>query len=267
MLTFESTLSTPGDTVQAAVRITFLGHATLRIEVDNAVLLTDPVLRPRIPGLVHRQPVRDVAPAVAGTNGVLLSHLHHDHLDLPSLRHVPADAEVLVPHRGARLVRRAGLQNVAEVVVGDCRQIADVVVRVTPATHLGYRVPFGPAADSIGFLIEGSRRVYFAGDTDVFDAMAELAPVDVALLPVAGWGPRLGPGHMGPAEAVRAVDLLQPRIVVPIHWGTLVPVGMHLRTWSYLTEPPLEFAAQLQEVAPDVTVRILQPGEMFELDD
>ena len=257
----------PGDTLVRAVRITFLGHATLRVELDGAVLLTDPVLRPRIPGLVHRQPVRDVEPAVAGTQTVLISHLHHDHLDVPSLRHLPATSEVLVPRNGAPLVRRAGLKNVVEVAVGDCREVGDVRVRVTPATHLGYRVPFGPAADSIGFLIEGSRRVYFAGDTDIFDAMAELAPVDVALLPVAGWGPRLGPGHMGPAEAVRAVNLLRPRIVVPIHWGTLVPMGMHLRSWSYLTQPPLDFAAQLRDAAPEVSVRILQPGETLQLDD
>ncbi len=244
-----------------SLRMTFLGHATLRIDLDGTVLLTDPVLRPRIPGLIHRQPLRDVARAVEGTEAVLISHLHHDHLDLPSLRQVPADADVLVPRNGAPLIRRAGLPKIVEVAAGDCHVLERVTVRVTHALHDGYRKPFGPAADSLGYLIEGSQRVYFAGDTDIFDAMADLAPVDVALLPVAGWGPRLGPGHMGPAEAVRAVGLLRARIVVPIHWGSLVPYGLHLWTWSYLTQPPLNFAAQLQRASPHVTVRILQPGQ------
>jgi L-ascorbate metabolism protein UlaG (beta-lactamase superfamily) len=95
--------------------------------------------------------------------------------------------------------------------------------------------------------------------------MAELAPIDVALLPIAGWGPRLGPGHMGVAEAVQALALLRPRIVVPIHWGSLVPVGMHLRDWSYLTRPAVAFEEQARQAHPEVDVRILAPGEKLEL--
>ena len=67
--------------------------------------------------------------------------------------------------------------------------------------------------------------VYFPGDTDLFPEMGSLAPVDAALLPIWGWGPTLGPGHLDPDGAVRATQLIEPRLVIPIHWGTYAPAG------------------------------------------
>jgi L-ascorbate metabolism protein UlaG (beta-lactamase superfamily) len=247
------------------VHITFLGHATLRIELDDAKLLTDPVLRPFLAGLIHRQPMHNVEHVVEGLDAVLISHLHHDHLDLPSLKLLPADVTLLVPRRGGNLVKRGGAQRVREVTAGEAVNVRGVRVLATPARHDGLRRPFGPLGDTLGFLIEGSRRIYFAGDTAVFPEMAELGPVDVALLPVAGWGPRLGPGHMGPGEAVRALELLRARIVVPIHWGTLVPVGLHFWTWRYLTRPPVTFADLTRRTLPQVEVHILRPGQSLAL--
>ena len=79
-------------------------------------------------------------------------------------------------------------------------------------------------------MIEGDgRRVYFAGDTDLFDGMADLAPVDVALLPIWGWGPTMGPGHMDPARAAQAAALLRARLAIPIHWGTYYPIHLGLQ--------------------------------------
>ena len=244
-----------------AVRITFLGHATVRIEIDGARLLTDPVLRSRLAALMHRQPVQDVARVVDGVDAVLISHFHHDHLDLPSLKLVPGAAEVLLPRPGSSLVKRIGRRRVRDLTAGEAVDVRGVRVLATPARHRGFRVPFGPGGDCLGYLIDGSRRIYFAGDTDVFDEMAELAPVDVALLPVAGWGPVLGPGHMGPLEAVHALELLRPRIAVPIHWGSLAPIGLHFRAWSYLTRPPLVFADLARRKRPEVEVHVLEPGQ------
>ena len=245
--------------------ITFLGHATLRLELDGAVFLTDPILRTFASGLVNRQPVQAVAQMVDGVDRVLISHLHRDHLDLASLHRLPANVPIIVPRGGADILKRDGFECVVELDVGESERVGDVQVHATPAAHDGFRAPFGPMAECLGFVIEGSRRIYFAGDTDIFDAMADLAPIDVALLPIAGWGPRLGPGHMGPGEAVRALELLQPRIAVPIHWGSLVPLGMHLRTWSYLTRPPLTFADMARHAHPEVEVRILEPGQTLDL--
>jgi L-ascorbate metabolism protein UlaG (beta-lactamase superfamily) len=108
--------------------------------------------------------------------------------------------------------------------------------------------------------------VYFAGDTELFDGMSEMAGrFDVALLPVWGWGPSLGPGHMDPLEAARAVAILRPAIAVPIHWGTFFPVGMETLRGSALVEPPRVFARQVAELAPEVEVPVLAPGDQLAL--
>jgi L-ascorbate metabolism protein UlaG (beta-lactamase superfamily) len=66
---------------------------------------------------------------------------------------------------------------------------------------------------------------------------------------------------MGPRSAVEALHLIQPRVAIPIHWGSLVPLGLHARTWSYLTRPPLDFVALSRQQTPDVRVEVLQPGD------
>lgn len=76
-------------------------------------------------------------------------------------------------------------------------------------------------------MLEGEERTYFAGDTGLFDTMAEeVGPCDAALLPVGGWGPFLGDGHLNPARAAQALARLAPRAAVPIHYGTYWPIGM-----------------------------------------
>ena len=128
------------------------------------------------------------------------------------------------------------------------------------ADHSPARLPVrGPRAEPLGFVIGERPSVYFAGDTDLFPEMAELAPVDVALLPVAGWGPRLGPGHMDSERAARAAALLEARVAIPIHWGTLHP--RHVRRGEWFSEPAAWFAAQVAAVAPEVEVLVLRPGE------
>ena len=74
---------------------------------------------------------------------------------------------------------------------------------------------------ALGYVVSGSQQVYFAGDTDLFAGMSALAgALDVALLPVAGWGPKVDAGHLDPLRAAKSLPLLKPRIAVPIHWGT-----------------------------------------------
>jgi len=140
--------------------------------------------------------------------------------------------------------------------------VAGVRVTATVAEHPARRGPRSPWVPSLGFLLEAERRVYFAGDTDVLESMGDLRPLDVALLPVWGWGPKVGAGHLNPRTAAEALRLLQPRVAVPIHWGTFLPIG---RRGHRLQDPPHEFARHAAELAPAVEVRILAPGEALDL--
>jgi len=89
--------------------------------------------------------------------------------------------------------------------------------------------------------------------------------LDVALLPVWGWGPNLGPGHLDPYRAALALQLLKPRLAIPIHWGTLYPLGF-IPSWAgFLRDPPHRFAWFAERLAPEVQVLILQPGESKEV--
>ncbi len=144
--------------------------------------------------------------------------------------------------------------------MGEGTEIRGVRVLAVGAVHPSRRWPVrGPEAEPLGYVIRGGLSVYFAGDTDLFPEMAGLGPVDVALLPVAGWGPSLGPGHLDPERAARAAALLRPRVAIPIHWGTLRPVLSRHGDW--FSGPGAEFAAQVAELAPEVDVRVLRPGE------
>jgi L-ascorbate metabolism protein UlaG (beta-lactamase superfamily) len=145
--------------------------------------------------------------------------------------------------------------------------VRGAAVAAVPAEHDGRRHPLGPVADAIGFVVTGRHRIYFAGDTDVFDGMEQLAgTLDAALLPVWGWGPSLGAGHMDPEAAARAAAILRPRVAVPIHWGTFFPAGLRRFRGAALVEPPHEFARHAGTLAPDVDVRVLAPGEALALE-
>lgn len=246
-------------------RVTWLGHSTVLIELGGVRLLTDPVLRARL--LHMRRVARSVDPALlSGLGAVLISHMHHDHFDVPSLRRLErAATQLVVPAGSGRRAARRGFAGVVEVSAGDATKLGAVSVLSVPAIHGGRRYPLGAKTEALGYVIEADgRRVYFAGDTDLFDGMAELGELDLALIPVWGWGPRLGPGHLDPERAAEALALLEPRLAVPIHWGTLFPRAHRDRT-ARLTAPPREFAAAAARIAPAVDIRILSPGDALDL--
>ena len=240
-----------------------MGHSTVLIELEGVRLLTDPVLVSRVAHLRrHAPPVEE---SVFGEpDAVLISHLHHDHLDLSSLRRLGGDTPLIVPAGAGRWLERKGFNFVTELSVGEDASVGGVTVTAVDARHDGRRFA-GPRVGSLGYLVGGRRVVYFAGDTGLFAEMADFAPApDVALVPVAGWGPRLGPGHMTPSEAAQAVALMAPRIAIPVHWGTLRRIGLAGRHGERNDEAPNRFAEQVATLAPDVEVRILRPGEETE---
>jgi L-ascorbate metabolism protein UlaG (beta-lactamase superfamily) len=89
--------------------------------------------------------------------------------------------------------------------------------------------------------------------------------VDVALLPVGGWGPRLGAGHMDPGRAAEAAGRIAPAVAIPIHWGTLYPLGLRRLASRRFERPGPAFRTAVAARAPGIKVRILEPGESMEL--
>jgi L-ascorbate metabolism protein UlaG (beta-lactamase superfamily) len=234
-----------------AGRLLYVGHATVLIDLDGVRLLTDPVLRSRVWHLRRRVPLDSAE--LEGIDAALVSHVHFDHFDRPSLRRLGRDMTVVVPVGARRLVR--GFRDVREVDVGDEVRIGDVAVHATAAVHESARPGLG-STPSLGFLVAGSRRIYFAGDTDLFDGMSALAgSIDIALLPVSGWGSKVGPGHLDPMRAAQSLLLLKPKLAVPVHWGTFSPLNR-----STSADPPEDFRRYAAELAPEVEVRILDPG-------
>lgn len=200
-------------------------------------------------------------------DAVLISHAHRDHLDLPSLRNIGRDTTVLAPAGTGSLLRQEGFDAVVELSPGDeAWAIGRATVRAVPAEHDGRRHPWSREAATIGFEIGDSRRIYFAGDTDLFEGMGRMMdPPDLAFLPIWGWGHRLGPGHMDPRRAARAAALIRPGLTVPIHWGTYFPFGMKRIRGRLLEAPARAFDEQMSLLAPDLAHRTLRPGESLEI--
>jgi len=242
-------------------RITWLGHATVLIELDGIRLLTDPVLGRRVGPLVRVSGEAVDAAALRPIDAVLLSHLHADHADLGSLRRLRAP--VIGPSGARDWLRGGGVDDVRELSAGDEADVGGVRVIATPAVHDDRRRPFGKHASPIGFVVRGSLGVYFAGDTDLFEGMDDLrGVVDVALLPVWGWGPSVGEGHLDPQRAAQAVAMIAPKLAIPVHWGTF---ALPWARGGDSDRPAREFAELVAELAPGVDVRVLLPGESAEL--
>jgi L-ascorbate metabolism protein UlaG (beta-lactamase superfamily) len=218
------------------------------------------VLSDRIGPLVRVAPPASPA-ALDAIDAVLLSHLHADHADISSLQRVGSPL-VIAPRGAGSWLRKHTAGEVREVGEGEDQLVDPVRVTATPATHDGRRWPLGPRAAPVGFVARGTAEsAYFAGDTDLFPAMADLAgSIDVALLPVSGWGATLGPGHLDPERAAEAVAMIAPRVAVPIHWGTLSP-RRPLRPHPDPGRPPREFEALVAQRTPEVEVRVLAPGD------
>lgn len=251
-------IAAPAQSVTVGVR--YLGHATVLLDLPGLRVMTDPFLRGRLGPLRRHGPVPQ--PEAIGPIGfVAISHAHPDHFDPWSLRALAGDPLVIVPRGLGRTVRRIGLR-AREVVVGERVSIAPSwTISAVPARH--WRWIAAPRAAAIGYLIEGPGRcgIYFAGDTAPFDAMRDFADrVDLALLPVGGWGPQIGPGHLSPRSAARVAGDLGARFAVPIHWGTLYPAMLERIFGRPLTEPPTEFARWAARLAPNLDVRAIPPG-------
>ena len=247
-------------------RIVYLGHASLLLQLQGVRILTDPLLLNRSLHLIRRStPV--AREHYADIDAVLISHNHWDHLDLPSLRRLDREIRLIVPKGVGAMLRRRGFSSIEELHEGDVAQIGPVQVQATHANHIAGRPLISVATLCLSYLIESDQRIHFFGDTEFFPGMADIAAnLDLALVPVAGWGPTLGDGHMDPQQAAEAVSLLQPRLAIPIHWGTFYPFGFQKLGRGAGLDPAHRFSRFAADLTPKVEVRVVEPGEGVDLD-
>jgi L-ascorbate metabolism protein UlaG (beta-lactamase superfamily) len=245
--------------------VTWWGHSTMWLADSGHTLLTDPLLTDR---LAHLRRMDGPTPRLPGEpDAVLLSHLHADHFHVGSLRAVPGKPLLIVPRGAAGFAAKAlgprAASRIVELAPGEQTAVGGVKVRAVPAAHDGGRGPWSrERAVAMGFVIEGSARTWFAGDTGLFDGMAELGPLDLALIPVGGWGPTLGAhGHLDPITAAEALRRSQAEWAVPVHYGTFWPVGLGRVRQHLFREPGARFAEEAARVAPEAQVRVLAHGE------
>lgn len=240
--------------------ITWIGHATAVIDLAGTRLVTDPLLQ-RHAGVLRRRGGRP-AESWRAADAVLLSHLHLDHAEVRSLR-LFADVPVLTAPANARWARTKGLDGVG--LVDEWAPVGGVEVRLAPAVHHARPMPHRPNVANGHLVRGGGLRIWVVGDSEPFPGMVHLpdlagGPIDVALIPVGGWGPRLSAGHMDPAKAARVCAEVGVGTAIPVHWGTLHAPGWRNLPRGWMDHAGEAFRAAAARVSPLTRVEVLAPG-------
>lgn len=246
--------------------MTWLGHSTVVLDLGGVRIVTDPLLR-RDAGLLRRVSSPPDAASWQHTDAVLISHLHHDHAELASLRMLRGVPLMSDPANEAWL-RRRGLE--PTVALGDHWTPLGhgVEVRQVPAVHRNRPMPHRPNAANGHLVRAASGAVWIAGDTELYEEMERLpelagGAVDLALVPVWGWGPRLSGGHLTPSTAALAVAMTHARFAIPVHWGTLHAPLVPRFGRGWLEQPGERFAEMVADRCPDATAIVLAPGQSW----
>ena len=241
-----------GNALHSAPTATWIGHATVLMQMDHVTFLTDPIWSTTASPLSFFGPRRFVPPPLAldalpPVDFVLISHNHYDHLDLATLRRLAAaGTRFLVPLRVGDLLRAAGIGPVDELDWWETRRIGAVTVHCVPSQHWsGRRLGDTNATLWVGWVVVGpSRRFYFAGDTGYFGGLAEIGrrfgPIGLAALPIGAYEPAamMHAVHLDPEQAVQGGLDVGAEIMLGIHYGTFD------LTDEPLDEPPRRFLAE-----------------------
>jgi L-ascorbate metabolism protein UlaG (beta-lactamase superfamily) len=257
------------------VKVTYVGHATLLLEIGSVRLLTDPNFDRKLGGILPRV----TPPGIALENlpkldAMLLTHAHADHLSFDSLDMLPRDIPLYAPPVIARWLRRRGYDHAEDLAPRNAVTVGDVEVHAAVATHRGNRYGFDRwRADANMYLLDsGAESCFFAGDTALTPETPRLVherlephgrQLDVALLPIgyAPWWKRTGfrRGHLTHDDALTLFEQLRGRVFVPYHWGTF----HHFTARAHDAIDRL--IERLEEHHLRAAVRILEPGETLEL--
>ena len=268
-------------------RVRWLGHATTVLDLDGVRIVTDPLLG-RHAGLLRRRGRVPEDEDWQDPDVVLISQLHHDHAELSSLRRL-GSAPVLTAPANASWLRGRGIESAVGLhddwfrVLGRSSGRArteradpvdggrgEVEVRLVPAVHGDRPMPHRPNAVNGHLVRSRSVTVWVAGDTAPYRGMAGLpelagAPLDVVIVPVGGWGPKLSGGHMDPVQAAEVCHLVGARLAIPVHWGTLHAPASRRLPPGWMDRAGPAFAAALAHHAPQCRALVLQLGERVDL--
>jgi L-ascorbate metabolism protein UlaG (beta-lactamase superfamily) len=257
------------------MRVTYIGHATLLIEMGGLTLLTDPNFDPRLGRVLPRVSAPGIAlDALPGLDAVLLTHAHADHLSFDSLDRLPATTPVYAPPAIAQWLNRLGYRHVHALRPGEELSLGDVRVNAAIATHKGNRYGYDRwrAEASMYLLTSPDESCFFAGDTALMEDTHHLVErhlwdagrtLDLALLPI-GWAPwwkksGFRKGHLTHDDALVLFERLKAKVLVPYHWGTF----RHVTATAYDAINRLRTTLEDHHLAQ--AVRILEPGESLAL--
>jgi L-ascorbate metabolism protein UlaG (beta-lactamase superfamily) len=247
------------------MELSWLGHSTVVMDLDGTRIVADPMLA-KHNGILRRRTGQPERVNWHQPDAVLLSHLHHDHAELRSLRML-GGAPILTAPLNAAWLRRKGIAG-GTALGEQWYEVPDrpTRVRLVRADHSHRPMPHRPNQTNGHLVRWTSGTVWVVGDTSLYDEMADLpdlaqAPIDVAVVPVGGWGAKLSGGHMDPEQAAIACARVGARYAVPVHWGTLHVPLLRDRPRGWMDRPGEEFADALSRHAPSCKPVVLLPGD------
>jgi L-ascorbate metabolism protein UlaG (beta-lactamase superfamily) len=200
--------------------------------------ITDPIFCERIAfgfkKILH--PLKIKIEDLPNIDAILISHGHYDHLDVPSLKKFPKNIPIIVPYKRESLCKRLGFSDIRGLDLWETTSVSGVKITAVPAYHFPGRSFQFFIKDYQGYVIEGSKTVYFSGDTGLennFKEIGEKFNIDLAILPIGAYRPaHFRNHHLSPEDALEAMKLLNAKKMMPVHWGTFK------LSLEPITEPP-----------------------------